>query len=194
MVIHPQDKVQKFYNLLKRDQKLFSLGSFIQPNHFDQHVSDIQFLSECIEESVVVELGAGVGQSLLLLAILRPNLRCVAIEKNTRKRGWIQIHKKELGLKNVWVSPSMKDYFHGHAHEPTGLLLKAFSPVKVLPEILEEFKSYIQKLYVIEGKRRGLSSAVSSISFFQTRLEKMPHGQERFLVVFEKTQDVPRGT
>lgn len=179
-------KIQAFYHLLKRSQEIFSLRSLLQPIHFDQHVKDIQFVASRVKEPSVVELGAGVGQGIFLLAIFRPDVQWGAIEKNVKKRGWMQIHKTKLEVSNLVISPSLEEYFQVF-NQPISIFLKAFSPLKALPRILERFHSNITKLYIVEGKTHGLSSVVSSPPFFQVQVEKMSHGHHRFFVIFEKS-------
>src|SRR3989338_1856816 len=101
------DKIQAFYHLLEKGQELFSLQSFLRPPHFGAHVKDMQFVAGHVKESRILELGAGVGQAVFLLGILRPDVSWVAIEKNSKKRGWMQIHRHTLGVTNISIYASL---------------------------------------------------------------------------------------
>jgi 16S rRNA G527 N7-methylase RsmG len=177
-------KIQTFHKLLTQVQEKFSLKSVLKEAHFQRHVLDMNFLLTQIQETTIAEVGAGVGINIFLLSILQPELKLIGIERNQPRLGWMKVHAKKLGLKNLEFL-SNTDELSKVGNKKTAILLKAFSPVSTLSKVLDDVRPYICKLYVMEGVGSGLSKNISEKYFPLLQTVLMTHGKDRCLKTYK---------
>jgi 16S rRNA (guanine527-N7)-methyltransferase len=100
-----QRQLLAYVDLLARWNRAYNLTAVREPREMlVRHVLDSLVVEPALAGDSLLDLGTGAGLPGLVLAVARPDLRCVLLDSNGKKVRFCRQAVAELGLANVEVS------------------------------------------------------------------------------------------
>jgi 16S rRNA (guanine527-N7)-methyltransferase len=100
-----QDPLDRYLGLLDRWSRTHALTSLEKEDRFEELILDsaaiLPFLAELKPQSKVVDFGTGMGVPAVVLALARPDLVIVALDKSRKKIAFVRQVALELQLSNL---------------------------------------------------------------------------------------------
>lgn len=157
------EKLQNYVNLLIEENKKMNLiGKSTIENIWTRHILDCGQLADYIADSVV-DLGSGSGLPGIILAIMRPDLKVMLVEKSPKKCIFLEKIIKELFLSNRVIVINKEVY---NAKKditqfvPEFITCRAFKP---LDQIIELVRYYQIKTNLILLKGENLNQELLKV-------------------------------
>jgi len=99
------EPIARYLELLDRWSRTHALTSLEKSDRFEELILDsaalLPFLDRLDAHSRVVDFGTGMGIPAVLLALARPDLEVVALDKSNKKIAFVRQAGLELGLANL---------------------------------------------------------------------------------------------
>jgi len=97
--------IQQYLDLLDRWNQIHALTALPEEDRFEELILDssvlLPFLGGLAPGSTVVDFGTGMGVPAVVLALARPDLRIVALDKSRKKVAFLKQVTLELDLRNL---------------------------------------------------------------------------------------------
>lgn len=90
-------------DLVGRGEELGLVGPREMDRLWTRHIANSAVLAPLVRGSTLADIGSGAGFPGLVVAIMRPDVRCFLIEPMERRSRWLREESDRLGLDNVEV-------------------------------------------------------------------------------------------
>ena len=100
-----RDRLLMYYKLLLKYNRAVHLTSKRDPSlSIKKNLFDVAILDRFLPPfSGLIDLGAGAGFAGIVSKILRPEIKVIFVERNSKKASFLSIVSKELGFSNVEI-------------------------------------------------------------------------------------------
>ncbi len=99
-----QTRMLDYLRLLSRWNRTYNLTSVREPRQMvTHHLLDSLTVLPYIEGEYLLDVGCGAGLPGMVLAMMRPDLRCVLLDSNSKKTRFCLQAMAQLGLENVEI-------------------------------------------------------------------------------------------
>jgi 16S rRNA (guanine527-N7)-methyltransferase len=140
-----QQKLLAYLALLHKWNKTFSLTALRDPSlAVSHHLLDSLAILPYVADGALLDVGSGGGQPGIPLAIVRPELRVVLLDSNSKKTAFLQQATIELGLTNIAVHCGRVEQYQPPA-KFAAIVSRAFSE-------LADFVGLSRQLLAPEGR------------------------------------------
>lgn len=147
-------RLDRFLALLDHWNRIHALTALPPEERFEELVLDsaalLPHLASLPAGALVADFGTGMGIPAVVLAILRPELQVVAIDKAGKKMAFVRQVALELGLKNLRPTPGRAE-----ALAPLGAqagVAKAVGPLPLLAGWWERHRAPGAPFYALKGR------------------------------------------
>lgn len=187
----------EYFDAVIDSNKAFNLTAITQERDFIvKHFTDsLAAIKHIPLNSVICDVGAGAGFPSVPLAIMRPDIKIVALDSTAKKTDFINRVAENLELENLTART-------GRAEEQRSLFgtfdvvtARAVAPLSILLELaaplLKTGGLFIA--YKTESETESVSFALKELNVRLNSTEKfsLPNGDRRVLLIFEKEGKTP---
>jgi len=183
--LQQQLQLKKFIDLLIKWNKVYNLTAItsfqeIQSLHIDDSLSIVAALPS---QGVVVDVGTGAGLPGIPLAIARPDLEFILVDRTLKKINFIKTVVRELGLTNV--TPSHLRIENLSVPNCSCCVSRAFASLADYCALVQHLCTVNTRILAMKGKLTTLEKEPIPAGFKLDKIEPLKVNnlnQERHLV------------
>lgn len=190
--------LSRYYKMVVESNKAFNLTAITQEDEFCQkHIIDsLAGISEIPQGAKLCDIGAGAGFPSMPIAITRQDVSVTALDSTAKKMTFVQNSANTLGLTNVKT-------IAGRAEEQKSLFgnfdvitARAVSALPILLELAMPLLKVGGIFLAYKTDESELTSAQNALKTLgakhvRTKSLKLPGGDNRAILIFEKTKATP---
>ena len=165
------DAFEKYYNLLVEENEKYNLTAITEPDKIIlNHYADCVTLASRLKKGAsIIDVGCGAGFPSLPLAIVRPDLKILAVDSTAKRVNYVSETAKMLGLDNL-TAVAMRAEDGGKSPEYREKFdyatARAVAEMRVLCELTLPFVRLGGQMIAMKGKNAEfeLSAAKKAIA------------------------------
>lgn len=190
--------LSRYYEMVVDCNKAFNLTAIVEEEEFcNKHIIDsLAGISEIPQGAKLCDIGAGAGFPSMPIAITRRDVSVTPLDSTAKKMNFVQNSARTLGLDNVKT-------IAGRAEEQKSLIghfdvvtARAVSALPILLELampLLKIGGIFLAYKTDEGELDDAQNALKALGakHVRTKSLNLPNGDNRAILVFEKTKATP---
>ena len=168
------DAINRYIELLKEYNETTNIYSKSAYDKLDFHIQDCITLASLIgNPTTLVDMGSGSGLPSVILAIMHPKCKVIAVESKGRKAAFLNLVKSDLELSNFEViQEDINQVMRTHKLKPHIITAKAFAPYDKAIEIASKIAAPGCELWIpISQVQHEALSAIPKPGFKLVKVE-----------------------
>ncbi len=194
------DKFSQYFDAVVESNKQFNLTAILDENDFvvKHFVDSLAGVSEIPQNAKLIDIGSGAGFPSVPIAIAREDVSVTALDSTAKKMGFVLSTAKKLGIDNVSTIAGRAeeqsklfgtfDVASARAVSALEILLELASPLLKVGGLFVAYKTDESEIATSQNAMKILSMKLKN-----TKKLKLPNGDSRAILVFEKTAPTPKG-
>ncbi len=192
------NKFSLYFDAVVDGNKQFNLTAILQEDDFliKHFVDSLAGVDQIPQNASLIDIGSGAGFPSVPIAIARKDVRVTAIDSTSKKMNFVLTQAKLIGIDNITTIAGRAedqqklfgtfDAASARAVSSLQVLLELVAPLLKVGGVFISYKTDESEIAASQNAMKVLSMKLKN-----TKVLKLPNGDSRAILVFEKTAQTP---